>query len=173
MQSIRVIAGTPSVWVGLLVLAGLSLLSARALGRRCGSSRLLAALAVASVGVILLVTLYPAGPLGHFPQNCAGTLLAFPGVRALFATPDGLLNVLLFLPAGLLVSLVTGRSAATTAGLAMLSFTIEVAQGVMGNHSCSNADWWANSLGALLGAAVVKLARARAAGRRTIRTAAR
>lgn len=165
MQAVWVLAGTPWVGVGLLLVAVSSLLSATALGRRLGRSSLLAALGVASLGCIPVVTLYPAGPFSQFPQNCAGSLVAFPHVHALFGTHDGLLNVLLFLPAGVLLPLLTGRPARTAGCLVLLSFAIEVAQGVMGNHSCTSADWWANSFGALVGATVVTI------GNRTARRA--
>jgi hypothetical protein len=160
VQSVRVIVGQPWVLGGLLAVVILSLVSARELGQRWEQPNLLAGLAVASLGCIPVLTLYPAGPLGRYPQNCAGSLLAFPGLAPLLGTHDGLLNILLFVPAGTLVSAFTRRPAMTVASLILLSFVVEVVQGLLGSHSCTNVDWWANSLGAFLGAVFALLAKA-------------
>ncbi len=83
------------------------------------------------------------------------------------------MNILLFVPAGLLVSMLTRRAAWTVVGLVPFSFVIELAQGFMGSHSCTNADWWANSLGASLGAAVALLAKPHVGHGRLIRVSDR
>ena len=81
------------------------------------------------------------------------------------------LNVLLFVPLGVGVALLTGRSWWWVAVLAaVVSGTVEVAQGLWLPRGATLSDVVTNTAGALLGAGAVNLL-ARARGRRGTRSA--
>lgn len=149
---------------GVLVIfavAGLvAALLARPLARRWGTSRAAATLAVLSLIAILTVTL---------GVRLRGTLrLAFDvswlhddflWQRVVEADGEWLLNVLLFVPAGLFVARANRRPLRTIAGLVALSFVIELVQGFTGLGFADPADLVANSIGAVAGALLAVLLR--------------
>jgi VanZ family protein len=98
---------------------------------------------------VLLVTLAPFWPLRAVPKGFA--------VASRLGPPDFALNVILFLPAGVLLRLL-GRSASScTAAGALLSLAIESAQMWIPHRHPSQLDILANALGALAGALVVQV----------------
>lgn len=161
----------------LVFLAGLVVAAvvARPLGRRFAVSPWLAASTVAALAAIAAVTLVPGTSVWEFlrhplggdlePRVCVagGVRAAFAGLWSDFGGP---LNVVLFVPAGLLLTLWSRRPVRVAVVLSVLSLTIEAVQVVIGRH-CAAVDLVANSLGAVLGAgagavAVVAAARRRA-----------
>ena len=64
------------------------------------------------------------------------------------------LNLAIFVPGGVLLTVATRRPSASLVGLVALSALVEVAQGLFGLGAPDPGDLLANSLGALLGAAL-------------------
>lgn len=162
-------AGSLVLLVGLVV----ATVVARPLGRRLGTSGWLAGLTVASLAAIAAVTLVPGSSVWDFLRHPLGGDLAprdclDGGVRAavtgLWSDLGGPLNIVLFVPAGLLLTLWSRRPVRVAVVLAVLSLMIEAVQLVIGRH-CQAVDLVANSIGATLGVAAGAVALA-VAGRR-------
>jgi len=80
---------------------------------------------------------------------------------------DGPLNVALFVPAGMLLTVATRRPVRVLLGLAGVSLVIEVLQAWSGTRSGTPQDLGANVLGAGVGIGVGMVLIARSGGRRT------
>lgn len=139
----------------------------------------------AAIAVILVATLLreAAGVAASLP---GGALADWPGIQLRWS-PDGwdrlsydtfgssqtLLNTVLFVPAGLLWTLLVRRALVTAAALAGLSLAIELLQGITALGVPDVADLVANSagavLGAILGAAALVVTALRAGERRRAR----
>jgi VanZ family protein len=102
------------------------------------------------LAAVLLVTLAPFWPLRAEARGFAAASRLGP--------PDFALNVLLFLPAGVLFALAGKRTSACTAASALLSLAIESAQMWIPHRHPSQLDVLANALGALIGALAVRVA---------------
>ncbi|MDK1474681.1 VanZ family protein [Streptomyces sp. 549] len=109
--------------------------------------------ALASVGLILSVALFRGGGLAFAPQ--ALLHWSTSGWQRIsydpFSSTEVLLNVALFVPAGLFWTLLTGRALRVLAAMAGLSFLVECLQGVTGLGANDVADLFANSAGGALG----------------------
>lgn len=149
---IHVILREPVLLAGLLVSPVLALFLVWPVRR--GTSRTTWWGAWTSLGWVFTLTLYPTGVGLAQPatRECFSSL-AEP--RILGAGLEVYANIGLFVVLTTCWSLATRRpSVALAAGVA-LSAAIELTQSTGIGHSCSGQDWAANSLGALLGSAVV------------------
>ncbi len=151
-------AGVLLVFVPLLFVAAVL---AGPVARRIGSSRLLAWLALVSIAGILAATLRERDLLAQLsdagPTSCAGCVpfgwLTDPRLWSRAARIDSawLLNVALFIPAGLLVTLASRRPGRVLVAMAGLALSIEVIQDLARLGSPDPADLVANSVGAAIG----------------------
>lgn len=169
--SVRALLSQPATLVlgiGLLVLVvPVSLW----LSRRLHRPWWLIALTCGAVGVILVASLGPESLAGRggFRGGCLRSLSRLgSGIALLRAGEnDAWANVLLYLPAGLFLTLLVKKVAAPLIGLVLLSGAIEYAQGPIG-RSCTSADWITNGVGAAagvaLGAAILLAVRSRTSG---------
>jgi VanZ family protein len=150
----------PQVRVALVLLAAGGLVLGARLARRTGRSVPLVVLAVWAVAGILLLTLLPESLSAvHNPwmlHRVALVLTPHPShdLTAWMHGTDGPLNVLLYLPAGALVTAVTRRPGRTLLALTGLSLGIEFVQALTAWRSGSLGDVVANVLGASLGICV-------------------
>ncbi len=141
----------------VLVLSGLALVVAALVPRR----RLLAAAAGVSLAVLVGLTITPLGgwsALGFETGALRNIITNVEPHRAAltgwFRNADGHSNVLLYLPAGLFVSLLLRRPLSTTVSLTALSFGIECWQSTLTTRVGSFDDVVANGIGAALGAVI-------------------
>ena len=115
----------------------------------------LVAMTCGSVGAIVAASAGPTAFTGGLrtPARCLRSLTELDsGISLIRAgAGDALPNLLLYLPAGFLLTILTRRAGGTFVSLVVLSAAIEVGQGLIG-RSCTSADWMTNSLGAALGA---------------------
>ncbi len=124
----------------------------------------------ASAALVLAVTLFRYGwPTGFSPGGLGDW--SSDGLRSLSRDPLGssqfVLNVALFVPAGLAWTWITKRPVAVLLALSAYSLFIEVAQAVTGAGAPDVADLVANTAGAAIGVSVSVIA-ATALGRREI-----
>jgi hypothetical protein len=125
---------------------------------------------LASVSLVVAVTLLRSGP----PQQISPGRVAdwsTTGLEQLRSNPFGssqfILNVVLFVPAGIAWTWMTRRPAVVAAALAGVSVLIESVQAITGLGAPDVADLLANSVGALVGvcaAALIARVRLRAEG---------
>ncbi|WP_282203196.1 VanZ family protein [Kitasatospora fiedleri] len=151
-----VLNSNPALPLTLLLLSVAAGIPSFLLARRKGVSALLAVgTSTATLG-LLVATLFPVGPHAAAPMVCTVQRDVIGPVMA----AQGLLNIGLFLPAGLLWTLLTRRPPLAFAGLVLLSGCIELVQAVTPGigRSCDSADWEANLLGAAVGGALGVLA---------------
>jgi hypothetical protein len=150
-------AGVLVVFASLLVCA---LLLAGSMARMLGINRSLAAVALASIAGILAVTLgvraVKGGELGGASLGWLinGDLWS----QSVDVGSGWLLNVALFVPAGLFVALATRRPWRALLGLAVLSLLIELVQSLGLLGAPDPADLVANSLGAAIGVSLAAIA---------------
>jgi hypothetical protein len=166
--------GEPDVLLTFVSLAVVSALVARAVAPRLDRPAWLVALALWSVAGIIALTTVPHGgwaSLGVYPGGLQDVLAClgpdgWPRSLGALLADDGPLNVILFVPAGILWALVSGRTVATIAALAALSLAIEAWQALTGARSCTTPDVLANALGGAIGASVgLAIARVTSRGR--------
>jgi hypothetical protein len=147
------------VLLGSLVLGAVV---ARPLSRRIGSSVAIAFLLVASVGLIVAVTLTPhVEPALGEPRSggwCDMTRIGLPPLGALMRPNEASLNVLLFVPLGLAIGLVpAGRARVVliVGGLAA-PFVVELVQSLVTalGRGCQSADIFDNLTGLVVGLVV-------------------
>lgn len=115
-----------------------------------------AAAALAWLGCLTAITLTPAGG----PESRIVSICLLCGERG---TADALLNIVLFVPLGLLVGRRTGLLVALLLGLS-LSATVEAGQLLLAGRYSNVGDLVWNALGAWLGAACARPLHARFAG---------
>ena len=111
------------------------------------------ALTIVGVGIIVAVTTFPVGGVGYFAPRC---VLA-PGVSGVISSAgsaEGALNILLFVPLGLVLSLATRRAVVALSTAAGLALVIEAYQSFTPVHSCTVTDWLLNVFGAACGVVV-------------------
>jgi len=106
--------------------------------------RLLRGLLAAWLAAVLFVTLAPFWPLRAAPRAFA--------IASRLGAWDFVLNIVLFLPAGMLLRLLGRGTSACTAAAALLSLAIESAQMWIPYRHPSQLDILANALGAFLAA---------------------
>lgn len=160
-------AGALVVFVPSLLLA---VLLSGPFARRWGTSRWLTALALASVAGIIAATLRERDLL--LWSEDIGAILACVGCDRFGWLTDAdlwsgvtqvqvgwLLNVALFVPAGILLTLASGRPRRVLVGLIGLSFAIEVIQDLTFLGAPDPADLVANALGAVIGVSFAVFAR--------------
>lgn len=154
---VRLLLVEPSTLIALAVVAVLTFPIARLIARRTRRPWWLTGLAVGAVGVILAATLGPDmlnDPIMSL-RGCVESLLDFRGdLRAISEglVADALPNVILYLPAGFLVAVLTRRPVLTLLSLIALSAGVEIVQPYLA-RSCTSTDWMSNSAGALVGVA--------------------
>ena len=126
------------------------------------SSRLVAYLAVAYLLLVAYASLYPFSEWAA-PNDEAARFL-FAGWPSYIVASDVALNVLAYVPLGLLLTLLwmghVPRWAAVALGVIaamLLSLSIEFAQGYLPTRISSNVDVLTNSIGALWGAAAARV----------------
>lgn len=156
-QSAQAFGHETSALLTVILLTGAAIVVAALLPRR----RVTAALAGISLAVAIGLTITPfggwsslgfeTGALRNIISNVEPHRSALTGW---FRNNDGPANVLLFLPAGLFVSLLLRRPVLTTVALAVLSFAIECWQSTLTTRVGSFDDVVANALGAAVGAAM-------------------
>ncbi|MHC5903949.1 VanZ family protein [Streptomyces sp. S6] len=131
------------------------------LTRHRGRHPVLLFAAYVSVGLILSVTLFREGELAFSPRGLLHW--SSSGWRRVsydpFSDTEVLLNTALFVPAGLVWTLLTGRPVRVLAALSGLSLLIECVQAVTGLGANDVADLLANSAGAVLGVVAGKAVR--------------
>ncbi|OKJ16045.1 VanZ family protein [Kitasatospora sp. CB01950] len=152
-----------------LVLALLIGAAAWSLARRRGLPRWPTVLLGAALAGELTATLFPTGPGGGPDPSCTwGADLSF----TLHAT-QGQLNLLMYVPIGLLAVLAFGRPALVAVSVLALTGVTETVQGLLPwiGRACDSGDLAANALGGLLGVLLGCLARL--AQRRRVRPAGR
>jgi hypothetical protein len=154
---LETIRGIPHLLDFWIVLTGLAMPQAALAAVRIGSpARRVAVLALpASLALIVAATLSPAG-LGLGVIGACGHGLTSTGA---LTTVQGLLNVLLFVPAAVALTVATGRPAFVTGAGAGLSVAVEAVQSLAPGlgRSCQLHDVIANSLGAVAGALLAVL----------------
>ncbi|WP_088285778.1 VanZ family protein [Kineosporia sp. A_224] len=133
-------------------------LVARPVGRRLHRSPWLVLAVVVSLTLVAATTLVPGDSVWQFlrdpiedpsPRSCvAGGVRRM--VSTLWADPGGVLNVALFVPAGLTLTLWTRRPLPVLAALSVASLGIETVQ-LLIDRQCQAGDWLANTLGAAVG----------------------
>ena len=149
-------ATVPAV-VGALILLAASAIAARWFTRRGTTRRGALAwfAAIGSVAGCVSLTLLREGlPKGFQPSNAfAWTTTGWERLAGedIFGSSQFLLNVALFIPAGLAWTWVTNRPLRTLAGLVGLTMAIESVQAVTGAGGPDITDVAANSMGAALG----------------------
>jgi glycopeptide antibiotics resistance protein len=116
-----------------------------------GGGRRLRGLLAAWLVATLLATLAPFWPLRSAPRTFAAASRLGP--------LDFVLNIVLFLPCGVLLAMLGRRTSTAMAAAALLSLAVESAQMWIPHRYPSQLDVLANALGALLGALVVRLGR--------------
>jgi VanZ like family len=152
---LETIRGIPHLLDFWIVLTGLAMPQAALAAVRIGSpARRVAVLALpASLALIVAATLSPTG-LGLGVIGACGHGLTSTGA---LTTVQGLLNVLLFVPAAVALTVATGRPAFVTGAGAGLSVAVEAVQSLAPGlgRSCQLHDVIANSLGAIAGVSLV------------------
>ncbi|GAB3911904.1 hypothetical protein GCM10011575_38410 [Microlunatus endophyticus] len=152
---VRLLLETPGTLIALAVIAVIAVPIARLISRRTVRPWWLVGPAVAAVGGILGATLGPDGGIQMAKTACVQNLVDFDGdLAAVFSggIADAWPNVILYVPAGFFVSLVTRRPVLTWLGLVALSACVEFVQPYI-SRACSSIDWMTNSAGAFLGVA--------------------
>jgi len=126
--------------------------------RYARSSKLVAYLSLAYILLVVYASLYPFADW-HVPNDEAARFL-FAGWPSYIVASDVVLNVLAYVPLGLLLTLLwmgrVPRWAAVALGITagtLLSLSIEFAQAYLRTRISSNVDVLTNSIGALWGAA--------------------
>ena len=150
-------AGVLVVFVPLFVSA---LLLARPIARVLGTNRSLASMALVSIAAIVSVTLGVRAVNGsEFGDANSGWLMDGDlWSRSIDIGSGWLLNLALFVPAGLFVALATRRPRRTLLGLAVLSLLIEFVQSLGLLGAPDPADLVANLLGAAAGVGLAGIA---------------
>jgi hypothetical protein len=138
------------------------LISNRPVARRLDTSQPLAVAALLSIALILAVT------LGIRPFEGGGVGISAPHIPCLDAHDcwsrvveidlSWRLNLAMFVPAGLFLTLATRRPVYALGGLIALSASIELAQGIFGLGAADPGDLVANSLGAMVGTVIGTIA---------------
>ncbi len=149
-----VAGGAAFAFIPLLLL---SLILARPLARRFGTTSLLAAAALVSIASILAVTLgqravdFGAG-FGRFSLTWLVDLGLWS--NAFEISSGWRWNLALFVPAGFFLTLAVGRPFRVFLGLLGLSLAIEISQGIGSLGAQDPADLLANGIGAAVGASL-------------------
>ena len=106
-------------------------------------------------GLVSLAAIASVTLLGRHFEGFAPVFWLFDGTLwsqvAITQQANFVLNMILFLPAGIAVTFATRRPVASLLFLVALSFAIESIQQSTGLGAPDPADWVANSLGALVG----------------------
>jgi len=143
--------GIPHLLDTWLVLTGMALPLVISSVRRRGDlvPRLASFLLPASIALILAATLSPTGHHLGGIGTCGTQLTTTGGLTSL----QGLLNVLLFIPAAGMLTLASGRPADSIAAGIGLSASVEAVQALIPplGRSCQLHDLIANTLGAFAG----------------------
>jgi hypothetical protein len=108
-----------------------------------------------SVVGVLGLTLYPDGDA----RSAVGCSLELPYLSPTAA--ESIANILLFVPVALFAGLLTRRPVMATLGVILMSAMIEVAQAVVLGigRACDTSDLITNSVGAIVGGALVLVTR--------------
>jgi hypothetical protein len=148
----------PGIAIALVLALALSGWAAR----RLGTGRVAAWLLLANVGVILAVTLAPRpwgleSALGG-TASCDLSRIGPASLATYLSFDDPILNVLLFIPLGVLVANVDGRRQRRTLalGAAFLPLAIEIVQAVAMplGRACQGGDVFDNLAGLVIGLAI-------------------
>ena len=109
--------------------------------------------------IILAVTAFPEGGLAWDPEGLERCFVVdtSPGNTPLY---DDFPNVVLYLPAGLLLMTLTGYALRTLIALVVVALAIELYQAVFTERSCQVTDAAANVVGALIGVGLAQAVRA-------------
>jgi hypothetical protein len=149
----------------LLAAAAASLVAAAPVGRAVGTGRMLGGLLTLSVGAILAATLTPISPsdAGLAPGVCELERIGPASLDALRSINDTSLNILLFVPLGLILGFLPARrsTVALLAAAITLPFIIEGVQLTVPvlARGCQSADVSDNLTGTIAGFAVAALVR--------------
>jgi hypothetical protein len=148
---LETIRGIPHLLDFWIVLTGLAMPQSALVAVRIGSpAKRVAVLALpVALGLIVAATMSPTG-LGLQVFGACGHGLTSTGA---LTTVQGLLNILLFVPAAVALTVATGRPAFVTGAGAGLSVAVEAVQSLAPGlgRSCQLHDVIANSLGAVAG----------------------
>jgi hypothetical protein len=147
----------PVVWSAILLWLLLAVALCRPVAARFRLAPWPTLGALLSAAVIGVVTLTPDGWYGlRDPGSCLRVTAAelhSAGLH-LLSGPQQLFNVLLFVPLGFFLVLTTGRFRWSAVTVLVLPVLIEVAQATFARRVCAVLDWFDNTLGGLIGAAV-------------------
>ena len=147
----------PQVLSLFAALALLSFLARRSAARALKSSPAKAFWALTSLAAVVSVTLLGRHFEGLAPSFWLTDRTLWHGV---FNSQQSnfVLNLVLFVPAGVAIALVLRRPILALTSLSVLSFAIECLQQVSGFGAPDPADWVANSIGATVGVLLALLA---------------
>lgn len=159
MTLLSEVLGQSDVRLTLAVLTLVAFAVAWAASHRSRVGLVPAFLALTLVAGILAVTLVPIGGweellrYGAHPDELRVCFAPsrLPDLLSGWQSFDGPVNVVLFVPAAFVLTLVSRRPVVVLVGLLALSVGIEVWQGVTGGRSCTVSDVGANSLGSIIG----------------------
>ncbi len=150
--------GEPDVLATFVLLVAASSILAVLLSPRLGRPRWLIALALMSVAAIVAATVVPSGGWsslsGAYPQSIGDCLGPAQWLSLGRIEADTLLNVVLYIPAGLLWVVLTRKAIPVVIALAVLCIAIESWQAASGVRSCTVNDVGANTVGAVIGASL-------------------
>jgi hypothetical protein len=154
---VRSLRDYPGFFPGLLVAGAVALLFRDALGARIGVGRAMAAGLILSVGLIVAATLTPGVDPPHGGPGCDLSRLRLPPFRDVSSLGEVSLNVLLFVPLGLVLGLLTRSRARMVliAGAIALPIAIESLQLLVTplDRACQSADVVDNLTGLGIGMA--------------------
>lgn len=139
---------------GIVVWTVLGLLTAAPLGRFLATSREVAFGLTMSFGLIVFATLSPNAP-SDTAGICDLSRIGLASLSTLTSDPDALLNVILFVPLGLMLGLLprTRRNVAIVLAAFSLTFLIEATQLLVTDlgRGCESADMADNTMGLVIG----------------------
>ncbi|WP_327073196.1 VanZ family protein [Kitasatospora purpeofusca] len=149
------------LWAILVTLA-VSVGLAVAIARRRSAPPMLSALAGSFTALVLAATLYPIHPGAPAPLVCT----VQRDLVGAMSSPQGLMNIALFVPAAFFTTLLVRRPVSAGVFLTLLSATVEAIQAVTPGvgRSCDTADLWNNALGAVVGCGLAFLLGRRRSG---------
>jgi hypothetical protein len=160
------IANVPLFVPGVLLAIVVASLVGRRLAIRLTSSPWVAFLLVVSVGIIVSATLTPLADALESGRGSNGVCdldrIGWAPVRLYLGITEESMNVLMFVPLGIAISLVPGaRGRRLTVAALALPFAIELAQMLMPvlGRECEAADMVDNPTGLIIGLAVGRLGR--------------
>ncbi len=154
-------AALPWFLPGMVASVAVSLAAGGRVGRALGARRAVGSLLVLSLGIVVSATLTPLRGVIEFGATgqgaCDFSRLGLAPLRELLRVNDTSLNILMFVPLGMVLGIVprSRRKAALVAGAIALPFAIETIQLLVPalDRGCQSADVIDNLTGLVIGLA--------------------